>query len=53
MAIFGDGTVSYDGRQNVGVTGKRSAHVDPAVVRTLVHECEAIDVDALGTTEDS
>ncbi len=42
VTISGDGTVSYDGRQFVGVTGTQRAHVDPAVVRALVDDFKAI-----------
>ena len=47
VTISGDGTVSYEGRQFVSVTGKQQSHVDPSAVRALVKEFEAIDFFAL------
>ncbi len=47
VTIAGDGSVSYEGRWYVGVTGKQGAHIDPAAVRALVHGFEAIDFFSL------
>lgn len=47
VTISGDGSVSYEGRQFVGVTGKQHAHIEPSAVRALVHEFEAINFFAL------
>ncbi len=47
VTISGEGTIAYEGRRYVGVTGKRTAHVEPAVVRALVREFEAVDFFSL------
>jgi len=42
LEITGDGTVTYQGRQFVRVTGKQTAKISPEDVRQLVAEFERI-----------
>jgi hypothetical protein len=41
VTMKADGTVTYDGRQYVRVTGERTWKIDPAAVRALAREMEA------------
>jgi uncharacterized protein DUF6438/ankyrin repeat protein len=47
ITLKGDGTVTYNGRQHVRVTGDRTWTIDPAAVRALAREMEAAGYFAL------
>jgi hypothetical protein len=43
VSIFGDGTVAYDGRVNVGVVGQRKSRISPDQLNQLISALESMD----------
>ncbi|MDA2913447.1 ankyrin repeat domain-containing protein [Acidobacteriia bacterium AH_259_A11_L15] len=47
LEIYADGTVIYEGKTFVGVTGRRRSHIPPSQVQQLVHAFLEIDYFSL------
>ena len=43
VSIFGDGTVAYDGRLNVGVVGTRKGKISPDQLNQLISALDSMD----------